>query len=327
MERIKTAVGLISGGLDSAIAVHILLKHGFKVTGIYVRTPFLCGFGEKTLLNLRKMSEESGFDLRIIDTDDDYIRLLKTPVYGYGKNLNPCVDCHIYMLRKAALVMEEILADLVFTGEVINQRGKSQTRRSLETVERESGLSGRLLRPLSAGLLPATIPEEKGLLDRNMMLSIEGRTRTEQLAYAESYDIRHFSPPAGGCLLTEKGFCIRLKDLFRYKPEAKTDDYLLLQIGRHFRISHETKLIIPRNEVENMKISDLACSGKIMLFCKDAPGIKAILDGNLADIAIDIFATYSGWGDIIVYPAGNPSSMRVMKGRPCSKEKYTGYML
>ena len=245
-----TAVGLISGGLDSALAAKLVLEQGIAVIGYNLRTPFL---GEANEAVVRTLAENLGIEHVVEDAGEDYVDLVKSPRFGRGAALNPCVDCHIFMLRRAEALMRERGAAFCFTGEVLGQRPMSQRRHQLELIEREAGLEGKLLRPLSAKLLPPTRPEVEGLVDRSGLLGLRGRTRRPQLALAKAYGVAGYSSPAGGCLLTDKNFAARLADAFAH-GEYGADDINLLKIGRHFRLPSGGKAIVGRNEGENEKI-------------------------------------------------------------------------
>jgi len=247
--RVK-AVGLISGGLDSALAVKLVLEQGIAVIGYNLRTPFLAEANEAVV---RTLGENLGIELVVEDAGEDYVELVKAPRFGRGAALNPCVDCHIYMLRRAKALMRERGAAFCFTGEVLGQRPMSQRRRQLELIEREAGLEGKLLRPLSAKLLPPTHPEIERLVDRRKLLDVRGRSRKRQITLARSYDINGYSSPAGGCLLTDENFAARLADAFAHGAYG-ADDINLLKIGRHFRLPSGAKAIVGRNEGENEKI-------------------------------------------------------------------------
>jgi tRNA-specific 2-thiouridylase len=245
-----TAVGLVSGGLDSALAAKLVLEQGITVIGYNLRTPFLA---EAHQAVVRMLAENLGIELVVEDAGEDYVELVRSPRFGRGAALNPCVDCHVYMLRRAGALMRERGAAFCFTGEVLGQRPMSQRRRQLDLIEREAGLEGKLLRPLSAKLLPPTRPEEEGLVDRSRFLALRGRTRRPQLALAKAYGVAGYSSPAGGCLLTDKNFAARLADAFAH-GEYGVDDINLLKIGRHFRLPSGAKAIVGRNEGENEKI-------------------------------------------------------------------------
>jgi tRNA U34 2-thiouridine synthase MnmA/TrmU len=245
MKKSVKAIGLLSGGLDSMLATRIVLDQGIEVLGVAFVTPF---FGpEKS----QRAALELGVPLRVLDITSDHWSMLKNPRHGHGKGMNPCIDCHALMLRRAGDLLEETGADFLFTGEVLGQRPFSQTLRALEIVERESGYRGRILRPLSARLLKETSLEQAGLVDRDRLLDIEGRSRKRQMALAEESGIRNYPSPAGGCLLTDPIFSRRLKDLLENHPSASIREVELLKVGRHFRPRSELKFIVGRNKKEN----------------------------------------------------------------------------
>ncbi|MHC5079977.1 MAG: hypothetical protein ACYTHN_13230, partial [Planctomycetota bacterium] len=184
----------------------------------------------------------------------EYLRLVEKPRFGHGRGMNPCLDCRIYMLRKAREVMAEWGAHFVVTGEVLGQRPMSQHRKALSLIERESGIKGRILRPLSARFLPPTIPEQEGMVDRTALLAIRGRSRREQLRFARDKGIDLYSCPAGGCLLTDPAVSRRVRDLFRHSPDYDMTDARLLTFGRHFRIHDGLKAILGRDEGENERL-------------------------------------------------------------------------
>lgn len=239
------AVGLFSGGLDSLIALKMMQGQGIQVLAVSFVSPF---FGNKDEFD--SIARKNDFDLKIMDIGKEYInKVLKEPKYGYGKNMNPCVDCKIFMLKQAAYLMKKSKSNFVFTGEVVGQRPMSQKSATLEKIAKESGLGAKLLRPLSAKLLPETEMEKKGLIDRNALLGISGRGRTKQLELVGFYGLSGYRSPSGGCLLTEKSYSNKLKDLMEHK-EADLGRVELLKIGRHFRIG-ASKIIVGRNEQEN----------------------------------------------------------------------------
>jgi tRNA-uridine 2-sulfurtransferase len=245
MKDLVKAVGLLSGGLDSLLAAQIIKGQGIKVQGISFVTPF---FGcEKA----QRAAEQLGIPLQILDITRDHWTMLRQPKYGYGKGMNPCIDCHALMLRKAGEWMEENGADFLFTGEVLGQRPFSQTKPSLRAVEKESGFPDRVLRPLSALLLPETRPEQEGLVDRFRLLDINGRSRKRQMILARDYGLTDYPTPAGGCLLTDPIFSVRLKELFAHSAEPQMREVELLKTGRHFRLHPRVKCIIGRNKMEN----------------------------------------------------------------------------
>lgn len=265
------AIGLISGGLDSLLATKLLQQQGVEVIGLAFKSPF---FG---ISRAKEAAERLGIPLKVIDVTEDLLRIIKNPKYGRGSQMNPCIDCHILMLKKAAEVMKEEGAHFVFTGEVLGQRSFSQTKKALRLIEREAGLEGLLLRPLSAKLLPKTIPEEKGYIKREGLLAIQGRGRKLQMELAEEFGIKDYPPPGGGCLLTDPSFSKRLKDLLEHSDEITRRDLELLKIGRHFRLSKETKAIVGRKEGENRRLQELFLTGDLLMEPKDSPGPVLLL--------------------------------------------------
>ncbi len=270
-----TGIGLLSGGLDSILAVKVLQAQGIQVECVCFVTPF---FGpEKAHLANRQLC----IPLHIVDITDIHLEMLKNPRYGYGKNMNPCIDCHGLMLREAGSLMKKLCAQFVFTGEVLGERPMSQNKNSLRSVEKLSGLLGYILRPLSAQLLPETIPEKEGLVDRSRLLSIEGRSRKPQLELVATYGITEFPEPAGGCLLTDPGYSRRLRDLMQRGVELSRRNLELLKVGRHLLLDDGTKIIIGRNEGENDRIDRLQQPGDVIIVMNnDMPGTTILIPGG-----------------------------------------------
>jgi tRNA U34 2-thiouridine synthase MnmA/TrmU len=262
------AVGLFSAGLDSILAVMLILEQQIEVLGV----TFISYFFDNSQ-QAQTWANRLGIPLKIIRLPGEYLKIVKCPKYGYGRNLNPCIDCHIYMLKKAKLLMEELKADFVFTGEVLNERPMSQNRHALLIIEKESGLNGKLLRPLSAQLLEPTTVEILGIVNRQLLGRISGRSRKPQIELAHKYGIFDFPQPAGGCLLTDSSFSKRLKDAFLHYEETERD-IELLKIGRHFRLDDalHTKVIVGRNKQENERLRQLAQTDDIILEPLYVPG-------------------------------------------------------
>jgi len=271
-KAVAKAVGLISGGLDSAIAIKLIMDQGIEVIPITFKTPFT------TVDWALRMGRALGIEPRVIECYEDYMEIVKNPRFGYGKNMNPCIDCRIFMLKKAKGLMED--ADFVFTGEVLGQRPMSQQREQLKLIEKESGLEGYLLRPLSAKLLEPTIPELEGIVDRERLLGIKGRGRKEQLAIAKNLGLTEFATPSGGCLLTDQSFSERLRDGLKHGEE----DVEILKIGRHFRTESGAKIVVGRNEEENKRIRELAGSGDVLIEIVGYPGPTVLLRNGREDI-------------------------------------------
>ncbi len=276
----RKAVALISGGLDSILAARIMMDQGFEIVGLYGTSAFSKSYGAEETTHASRVAQEVGIDLRVMDLGQEYIDLIRNPDHGYGKNSNPCIDCKIYMLRKAKAVMEELGSPFVITGEVLGQRPMSQRRDTLHVIERDSGMKNMILRPLSAKLLPPTRAEEDGLVDRERLLGISGRSRSVQLMLAERYGITGFSTPAGGCLLTDKNFSEKLTDLFHDKRSVAPHDIRLLTVGRHFRFDAGAKVVVGRDRRENGVLLSLARNGYHLFSPSGFPGPVALLDGE-----------------------------------------------
>jgi tRNA-specific 2-thiouridylase len=260
------AMGLISGGLDSILAAKLMLEQGINVVGISFITPFFNSQGAE------RAAKGLGVPLQILDITEPHLAMLRHPKHGYGSNMNPCIDCHALMFREAGRKMEKGGADFLFTGEVLGQRPMSQNKGALRVVERESGYAGLILRPLSAQLLPETIPEKEGKVARERLLAIKGRSRKEQLVLAERYHLTEYLSPAGGCLLTDPVFSRRLRDLFTNQGHVQIRDIELLKIGRHLRLTAAAKVIVGRHAQDNERILQLAAQGDDLLKVEGYPG-------------------------------------------------------
>ena len=242
------ALALLSGGLDSTLAVGIILDQGIHVEAINFVTPFcLCRRGG---CGAYEVAKRFNIPLKVVNVGMDYVKVVRKPKFGYGRGMNPCIDCRIFMLKKAKKYAKEMGASFIFTGEVLDERPMSQHRRALEIIEKEAGLKGKILRPLSAKLLPKTEAETRGWVDRTKLLDIHGRSRKKQIELAKKFGINDYPCPAGGCLLTYKEFANKLRDLFNHKKKISLKDIQLLKVGRHFRFG-KNKIIVGRNEKEN----------------------------------------------------------------------------
>lgn len=245
------AISMFSGGLDSILATKLMLDQNIDVVALHFSNPFC--FCVEGLKSIKQVTKRLGVPLKEVDVGLGYLKMLQNPVYGYGKNLNPCIDCRIYILKKAKKIAKKIKADFIFTGEVLNERPMSQHRQAMEIIERDTGLKNRILRPLSAKLFPQTEMEKNGIVDRTKLLAINGRSRKPQIELAKKFGIEHYPSPAGGCLLTCKEYSKKLQDLFDHKKRISRKDVELLKIGRHFRIN-KNKIIVGRNEKENNQL-------------------------------------------------------------------------
>ena len=245
MTRVK-AISLLSGGLDSILATELILKQGIEVIAFNLRTPFCIPKKDGTS-EANEAANQLKVPLKVVCVGKDYLQMLRNPKYGYGKNMNPCIDCKIFMIKKAKKYAKEVGADFLFTGEVLGERPKSQHGPALKIIEEEAGLKDKLLRPLSARLLRETEVEKKGLVDRAKLYNIQGRSRKPQFQLAAEFGITSFPAPAGGCLLTCEEYSKKLRDLFANKKRISIAEVALLKVGRHFRLSNN-KIIVGRNE-------------------------------------------------------------------------------
>jgi len=284
------ALVLLSGGLDSSLALKIILDQGIEVEALHFVSNF-CG-SDAPARNL-----DQKFNVNLIEVEDgqELLNLTVNPQHGYGKNINPCIDCRIMRFRKAKEIMQQIGASFIVTGEVLGQRPMSQHRQAIELIERESGLEGLIVRPLCAQVLDPSVPEKEGWVDREALLDVTGRSRKPQIALAQKYQITDYSSPAGGCLLTDPGFSKRLRDIIDH-DEITLNNVELIKVGRVFRLSNDAKLVVGRNEKENSRLLELAKEDDCVLEPVDVPGPTAILrgkrDGNNIKLCLDIVAAY-----------------------------------
>ncbi len=288
------ALCVFSGGLDSMLAAELIRSQDIHVLGLFFETPF---FSPK---NAFQSARSMNLPLKVVNITERHLQVVKAPKHGYGGNMNPCIDCHALMFRIAAEMLENEGASFVLTGEVLGQRPMSQNRKALDLVAFESGLEGLLLRPLSAKHLHLSVPEQKGWVRRDLLMDFQGRSRKPQMELARALNIGKYPSPAGGCILTEKVFSRRLRDLFASRKEFGIGEIELLKLGRHFRISPYAKLVVGRNSKENDAIRAL-CGHEDTLFATvSAPGPTALISGDfgeaLIELAARITASYSDAG-------------------------------
>ena len=277
------AVALLSGGLDSSLAVKLMLDQGIEITAIHFTSPF-CNCTPRTAgcrHQASLLAEQLGIEIQVLTKGMEYLAIVEDPPHGHGRGMNPCIDCRIYMLRKVRERMPALGASFVVTGEVLGQRPMSQHRGAIEIIERESRLEGLIVRPLSAELFPPTLPEREGVVDRGKLLSFSGRSRKPQIALAEKLGIRDYPCPAGGCLLTDPVIAARLRDLFSFMPDFDMADIHLLKVGRHFRIHPTLKVVLGRNEVENNRLTGLAGTEDTLFTPENFRGPVALACGNV----------------------------------------------
>ncbi|MCK5083191.1 MAG: hypothetical protein KAR31_09825 [Candidatus Omnitrophica bacterium] len=316
------AVGLISGGLDSTLAAKVMKDLGVDVHGVYFAMPWGCC--DKAMAN--EAAKRIGIKFIVLQLDERYLEIVRTPKHGYGTAMNPCIDCRIHMFSRAAQYMKHIGADFLFTGEVLGQRPMSQKRHSMKRIEKECGLEGRLLRPLCAQLLPPTIPEQEGLIDRNKLLNMSGRSRKPQIQLADDLTITEYNQPAGGCLLTDRNFASRIRDTLKhgYRNFRET---IALQWGRHFRINDDFKAIVGRDQNENDSLLRYAHrDDHVMLFADEQKaGATLLLKGyepseDILSTAAGLIQQFSKYKDdaplaIICWPVSDPNDIRSVTAR------------
>lgn len=322
------SISVFSGGLDSILAAEAIRAQGIDVLALFFETPF---FGAS---RARESARAIDLPIKVVNITRRHLEVVRSPKSGYGRAMNPCIDCHALMFRMAGEMLDSEGASFVFTGEVLGQRPMSQNRGSLNRVANESGLQGLLVRPLSAKCLPPTIPEERGWISREKLFGFQGRSRKPQIAMAKCLNISEYPFPGGGCLLTQKGFSHRLKDLLTHRPDVHTRELELLKLGRHFRFGPHTKLVVGRNKEENELIETLAGKEDILLKSVSAPGPTAILSHerfeNALDLAAAIIAAYSTTGgrdtsDVII--TQNGLEIKRLSAPVRNKAEYKGYMI
>lgn len=293
------AVALYSGGLDSTLAILTVLRQGIEVKAVTFMNHFGCDISDKSSCSKDPFSaaEKFGFKVKLCHLADKFIQIVKNPKFGHGKNMNPCMDCRILMLREAREFMEMTGAEFLITGEVLGQRPMSQRRDALDIIDREAGLKGLILRPLCAKLMKPTVMEEKGIVNRDLLYDFSGRSRKPQMALAREFGLTDYPAPAGGCLLTEPNYSFRLRELLDHDADSTLSDLALLRIGRHFRVSHNCKIIVGRNSKENESLLSLD-DGKSVCMRVDAYAspivfVRGDATEEIMQIAASLCARYS----------------------------------
>jgi tRNA U34 2-thiouridine synthase MnmA/TrmU len=293
------AVALYSGGLDSTLAILVMKRHGVDVTAVTFMNHFGCDISDKSSCSKDPFaaSVKFGFQVKLAHLSDKFLEIVKKPKHGHGKNMNPCIDCRILMLKEAKEFMNLTGADFLITGEVVGQRPMSQRKNCFPMIDKAADVKGLVVRPLCGKILPVTIPEEKGLISRDLLLDFNGRSRKPQMALAEELGLTEYPAPAGGCLLTEPNYSYRLRELLDHDSDPEYKDINFLRIGRHFRYSPECKIIVGRNNEENDTIKSLSGPDDYIF---DVPGYGSPLtlilgkatDGDIA-LAAALCARYS----------------------------------
>ncbi len=336
MKTVK-AISLISGGLDSALATKIILDQGIEVVAVNFVSSFCrCDHGTKGKDGgrdeARFVSENLNIPLRVVNVTRDFLEILKSPKHGYGSNMNPCIDCRILMLKKTKELMQELDAQFLITGEVLGQRPMSQHGHAMLMVEKEAGVEGILLRPLSAKLLEPTLPEKNGWVDREKLFDISGRSRKPQMALAETYNVKDYPCPAGGCLLTDPNFSRRIRDLIDHDL-LNLEDVKLLNHGRHFRLTSVAKLVVGRDEHDNTMIESCVREGDYLFQpFAEAPGPSALGRGVDFDkeetrlLAARLVARYfdqkTGAPSVLVTHKGKTQEVAVSPLTPDEAKRY-----
>lgn len=328
------ALALLSGGLDSTLAIKVVQEAGIEVEAINFTSPFCrCSGASGGCSAAANAAKQLGIKLHYRQCGEEYLRIVENPPHGYGKRMNPCLDCRIHKFKLAKTKMDEIGAAFLLTGEVIDQRPNSQRRDALDIVERDSGLRGYILRPLSAKHLRPTIPEEKGWIDRNKLLSIKGRGRSQQIGLAEEYGIKDYPCPAGGCLLTNEEYSLKVKDLLEHEGKLAPRSINLLRFGRLLRLNPYTKIIIGKDQTENEALTKAAAPEDTLLELADFAGPVTLFIGTpeepLINYAAAITAGYGSQvpGDVEVKVNISGGLNKEISVKPLSREEIRKYFI
>lgn len=289
------AIALFSGGLDSTLAMKLIIDQGIEVIACNINTGF--GSTKDRRAHMQNMCDQVGAQLRIIDIQSEYLQdVLFDPKHGYGKNFNPCIDCHAKMFEVAKRIMEAEGASFLLSGEVMGQRPMSQNREALQTVLNESNCEGLLLRPMSAKHLAPTIAETEGWVDRDKLEAIQGRSRERQFELAKKYNLTDFESPGGGCLLTDENFTKKMHDYLKYDT-FEVKDIPVIKYGRQLRLPDGAKLVVGRDEHDNKKIEAVDNDKYVHISTLDMPGPHSLLSRNASEtdreLAIRLVLTYS----------------------------------
>lgn len=327
----KKAIALFSGGLDSILAVKLMQEQDVEIIAFNFRNFLSAEKARNDESVVAEGAKALGIPLVIVEADKSYLDMLQNPEYGYGKNYNPCIDCKIHIFSKAKEIMEKEGASFVFTGDVLGERPMSQTQKPMGIIEKKSGLEGLIVRPLCGKVLPPTIPEKEGIINRELMKDITGRSRKPQYELVEKYKVEKFPSPAGGCLLTEKSFSVRIEELLTTNPDASVTDVRMLRYGRHFRLDTGDKVIIGRHQFDNEKLTELADENYLTLHADDIPGpyviIKKDVSAQTIETAAKMTAAYSNTDlkEVVINCGEKP--ITVAKDETNTIDTYRKYMI
>jgi tRNA U34 2-thiouridine synthase MnmA/TrmU len=310
------AVILLSGGLDSTLAARMMVDQGIDLFALHFTSPFCtctrAGAGNGCRSQAEIVAGKMGIPVKNVSKGKEYVEIVRSPRHGRGSGMNPCIDCRIFTFSKGREYMESIGASFLVTGEVVGQRPMSQRRDAIRIIEKHSGCRDIVLRPLSAGLFEPTLPEREGWVDRRKLLSIAGRSRKDQIRLAADWNIDDYPCPAGGCLLTDRTFSLKVKDLFDHCASPDMTDLHLLKVGRHFRMPDGRKVVVGRDEAENRRLEAL-CRGRISVHIAEGfsgPSV-AVIGGNGEDPAELLSAFYTRYGK-----SGTPPPFRIREIGP-----------
>lgn len=327
------AIALYSGGLDSTLAILVMMKQGVDVTAITFLNHFGCDISDKSSCSRDPFSasEKFGFQVKLAHLSDKFIEIVKNPKFGHGKNMNPCIDCRILMLKEAKEFMKITGADFIITGEVLGQRPMSQRKDSFPVIDKAADVKGIVVRPLCGKLLQSTFPEENGLITREMLLDFNGRSRKPQIALAEEFGLTGYPAPAGGCLLTDPNYSYILKDLFDHNNNPDFKEINFLRVGRQFRFSSDCKIIVGRHEKDNKSIILLTGADDYSMHVEGFGSPVTVLLGKASEdaiaVAASICARYSAARNhldvkVTIFKNGQKSYLNIQPAGDAVLDKY-----
>ena len=330
------AVALLSGGLDSTLAIRVMQDQNIEIHAINFMSLFCtCTPQDSGCTAAQKAVDQLGVPLKTVNTSEKFVELVKDPPHGYGSEVNPCLDCRIMMFHKAREYMENIDASFLITGEVLGERPMSQRHEAMELIEKEAGVEGLVVRPLCAAHMEESTPEKQGWIDRQAMLDLRGRNRTPQIELATEYGINDYPCPAGGCRLTDPGYASRVRDLLTHEPDFGVNDMQLLKVGRHFRLSDSCKAIVGRDKEENERLWTLNRENDILLQLEDHTGPTTLMRGTFTEKEIKVSgaltARYANIGNTdhltVATLNSTPEARRTLEVQPAKEGEYRHLMV